>query len=157
MKTLGGAPSPFDTWLANLGLKTFELRLQRHCENALAVAQFLQEHPAVESVHYPGLVGDPGHEIAMQQMHAYGGMVSFELKDGLEGGERLMNRLKLVTLGVSLGNVDSLIQHPASMTHVSVPPEERQKMGIGDGLVRFSVGIENREDILSDLEQALAA
>jgi methionine-gamma-lyase len=89
-------------------------------------------------------------------MHAFGGMVSFELMDGLQGGERLMNRLQLVTLGVSLGNVDSLIQHPASMTHVSVPPAERQKMGISDGLVRFSVGIENEQDILADLEQGLA-
>jgi methionine-gamma-lyase len=156
MKTLGGAPSPFDAWLANLGLKTFELRLLRHCENALAVAGFLQDHPAVERVNYPGLKSDPGHEIAKQQMHAFGGMVSFELRDGLQGGERLMNRLNLVTLGVSLGNVDSLIQHPASMTHVSVPPAERQKMGISDGLVRFSVGIENEADILADLEQALA-
>jgi methionine-gamma-lyase len=156
MKTLGGAPSPFDTWLANLGLKTFELRLQRHCENASAVARFLQNHPGVDSVYYPGLEDDPGHEIAEQQMHAYGGMVSFELKGGLQSGERLMNRLKLVTLGVSLGNVDSLIQHPASMTHVSVPALERKKMGISDGLVRFSVGIENEQDILADLEQALA-
>jgi len=156
MKTLGGAPSPFDAWLANLGLKTFELRLLRHCENALAVAKFLQDHPAVERVNYPGLESDPGHGIAKQQMHAFGGMVSFELRDGLQGGEQLMNRLNLVTLGVSLGNVDSLIQHPASMTHVSVPPAERQKMGISDGLVRFSVGIENGADILADLEQALA-
>ena len=156
MKTLGGAPSPFDAWLANLGLKTFELRLQRHCENALAVAKFLQDHPAVERVNYPGLESDPGHGIAKQQMHAFGGMVSFELRDGLQGGEQLMNRLNLVTLGVSLGNVDSLIQHPASMTHVSVPPAEQQKMGISDGLVRFSVGIENEADILADLEQALA-
>ena len=156
MKTLGGAPSPFDAWLANLGLKTFELRLQRHCENALAVAKFLQNHPAVERVNYPGLESDPGHGIAKQQMHAFGGMVSFELRDGLQGGEQLMNRLNLVTLGVSLGNVDSLIQHPASMTHVSVPPAEQQKMGISDGLVRFSVGIENEADILADLEQALA-
>jgi len=156
MKTLGGAPSPFDAWLANLGLKTFELRLLRHCENALAVAKFLQDHPAVERVNYPGLESDPGHGIAKQQMHAFGGMVSFELRDGLQGGEQLMNRLNLVTLGVSLGNVDSLIQHPASMTHVSVPPAERHKMGISDGLVRFSVGIENEEDILADLEQALS-
>lgn len=157
MKTLGGAPSPFDAWLANMGLKTFELRLQRHCENALAVARFLHNHPAVKRVHYPGLESDPGHGIAKQQMHAFGGMVSFELKDGLQGGERLMNRLNLVTLGVSLGNVDSLIQHPASMTHVSVPPAERHKMGISDGLVRFSVGIENEQDILADLEQGLAS
>jgi len=155
LKTLGGAPSPFDTWLANMGLKTLELRMQRHCENAMAVAQFLEGHPAIERVHYPGLESNAGHKIANNQMHAYGGMLSFELKGGLSAGERLMNRLKLVTLGVSLGNVDSLIQHPASMTHVSVPPVERKKMEISDGLVRFSVGIENEQDILSDLEHGL--
>ncbi len=155
MKTLGGAPSPFDTWLANLGLKTLELRMQRHCENALAVARFLDDHSAIKKVNYPGLESDPGYPLAKRQMYAYGGMVSFELKGGLEAGARLMDRLRLVTLGVSLGNVDSLIQHPASMTHVSVPPEEREKMGISDGLVRFSVGIENEQDVLADLEQAL--
>jgi methionine-gamma-lyase len=156
MKTLGGAPSPFDAWLAHLGLKTFELRMERHCENAMAVARFLEEHPLIERVYYPGLESDPGYHIAELQMHAFGGMVSFEMKGGLSAGEKLMNRLKLVTLGVSLGNVDSLIQHPASMTHVSVPPAERAKMGITDGLVRFSVGIENIQDILVDLEQGLA-
>ncbi|MFL7892559.1 MAG: trans-sulfuration enzyme family protein [Anaerolineales bacterium] len=156
MKTLGGAPSPFDAWLAHLGLKTFELRMEKHCENALAVARFLKEHPLIERVYYPGLENDPGYHIAKFQMHAFGGMVSFEMKGGLNAGEKLMNRLKLVTLGVSLGNVDSLIQHPASMTHVSVPPAERAKMGITDGLVRFSVGIENIQDILADLEQGLA-
>ena len=156
LKTLGGAPSPFDAWLANMGLKTFELRMQRHCENAMAVARFLHGHPAVEQVHYPGLESNAGHVIAKKQMHAFGGMVSFVLVGGLSAGERLMNRLKIATLGVSLGNVDSLIQHPASMTHVTVPPAERAKMGISDGLVRFSVGIENQEDILADLEQGLA-
>jgi methionine-gamma-lyase len=156
MKTLGGAPSPFDAWLANLGLKTFELRMQRHCENAMAVARFLEAHPAVSRVHYPGLENDPGNAIANKQMHAFGGMLSFELKDGLEAGEALMNRMRVATLGVSLGNVDSLIQHPASMTHFSVPPVERLKMGINDGLVRFSVGIENLDDILADFEQGLA-
>jgi methionine-gamma-lyase len=156
MKTLGGTPSPFDAWLANLGLKTFELRLQRHCENAMAIAQYLQEHPAVKQVHYPGLKNDAGYGIAKEQMHAFGGMLSFELRGGLNAGARLMNQLRLVTLGVSLGNVDSLIQHPASMTHVSVPPKDREKMGVNDGLVRFSVGIENLEDILADLEQGLA-
>jgi methionine-gamma-lyase len=155
MNTLGGAPSPFDTWLANLGLKTFELRMQRHCENAMAVARFLQGHPAVAQVHYPGLESDENHAIAVEQMHAFGGMLSFDLEGGLQAGEKLMNRLKLITLGVSLGNVDSLIQHPASMTHFSVPPAERKKMGISDGLVRFSVGIENIDDILADLESAL--
>jgi methionine-gamma-lyase len=156
MKTLGGAPSPFDAWLANLGLKTFELRMQRHCENALAVAHFLEDHPGVARVYYPGLPNDAGYTIAMKQMYAFGGMLSFELKGGLKAGEALMNQVKTATLGVSLGNVDSLIQHPASMTHSSVPPTERLKMGISDGLVRFSVGIENLEDILADFEQGLA-
>jgi methionine-gamma-lyase len=155
VKTLGGAPSPFDAWLANLGLKTFELRMQRHCENAMAVARFLEDHPAVDQVHYPGLLDDAGHTIAMKQMHAFGGMLSFELKGGLKAGEALMNQMQIATLGVSLGNVDSLIQHPASMTHSSVLPAERLKMGISDGLVRFSVGIENLEDILADFENGL--
>jgi methionine-gamma-lyase len=156
MKTLGGSPSPFDAWLANLGLKTFELRMQRHCENALSVAGFLDQHAAVARVHFPGLDSDPGHRIARGQMHAFGGMLSFELKGGLAAGERLMNRMRVATLGVSLGNVDSLIQHPASMTHSTLQPAERHKMGISDGLVRFSVGIEDTEDILADLENGLA-
>lgn len=155
VKTLGGSPSPFDAWLANLGLKTFELRMQRHCENALAVAHFLEGHPAVARVHYPGILNDTGHSIAVKQMHAFGGMLSFELKGGLKAGEALMNQLQIATLGVSLGNVDSLIQHPASMTHSSVLPAERLKMGISDGLVRFSVGIENLDDILADFEEGL--
>jgi len=155
LKTVGGAPSPFDAWLADLGLKTFELRMQRHCENTMAVARYLEAHPKVAVVHYPGLESDPGHLIASRQMQSYGGMLSFELKGGLQAGVTLMERLRIATLAVSLGNVDSLIQHPASMTHASVPPAERLKMGIGDGLVRFSVGIENIEDILADLEQGL--
>jgi len=155
MKTLGGAPSPFDAWLADLGLKTFELRMQRHCENAIGVARFLKGHPSIASVNYPGIETDTGHTIAVKQMHAFGGMLSFELKGGLKAGEKLMNRLKIATLGVSLGNVDSLVQHPASMTHVSVPAAERKKMGISDGLVRFSVGIENLDDILADFEKGL--
>jgi len=155
LKTLGGAPSPFDSWLANLGLKTFELRMQRHCENAMGVARYLHSHPQVDKVYYPGLESGPGHEIAQKQMHDYGGMLSFELKGGQKASEALMNRLKIPTLTASLGNVDSLIQHPASMTHASVPPQERQAMGISDGLVRFSVGIENLEDILADLEHGL--
>lgn len=155
MKTLGTSPGPFDAWLANLGLKTFELRMQRHCENALQVARYLHAHPAVARVYYPGLQGHSTHAIARRQMHAFGGMLSFELKGGLEAGKRLMNNLKVVRLAVSLGNVESLIQHPASMTHSTVPVDERLKVGITDGLVRFSVGIENGEDILADLEQGL--
>lgn len=155
LKVMGGIPSPFDSWLANLGLKTFELRMQRHCENTLQVARFLATHPAVSIVHYPGLEDDPGHEIAKRQMHAYGGMMSFELKGGMQAGIRLMERVQVATLAVSLGNVDTLIEHPASMTHGPVPREDRLNQGITDGLVRLSVGIENLPDILADLEQAL--
>jgi methionine-gamma-lyase len=156
VKTLGGIPSPFDAWLANLGLKTFELRMQRHCENAVQVARFLATHPAVAVVHYPGLEDDPGHAIAAQQMFAFGGMLSFELKGGMQAGIQLMERVKLATLAVSLGMVDTLIEHPASMTHGPVPREDRLNQGITDGLVRLSVGIENLPDILADLEQGLA-
>jgi methionine-gamma-lyase len=155
VKVLGGIPSPFDSWLANLGLKTFELRMQRHCENAMEVAHFLSSHPAVERVYYPGLEADPGHEVAARQMHAYGGMLSFELKGGMQAGVRLMERVRLATLAVSLGNVDTLIEHPASMTHGPVPRPDRLNQGITDGLVRLSVGIENLPDILADLEQGL--
>jgi methionine-gamma-lyase len=155
LKTLGAASSPFDAWLANLGLKTLELRMQRHCENALTIARYLQDHPAVAQVHYPGLESHPGHEIAQKQMHGYGGMMSFELVGGMQAGEALMNRTRVATLTVSLGTVDSLIQHPASLTHSTVPAEERLKMGITDGLVRFSVGIENVSDLIADLDQAL--
>jgi methionine-gamma-lyase len=155
VKVLGGIPSPFDAWLANLGLKTFELRMQRHCENAMEVARFLATHPAVEKVYYPGLEGDPGHTVATRQMHAYGGMLSFELKGGMQAGIRLMERVRLATLAVSLGNVDTLIEHPASMTHGPVPRADRLNQGITDGLVRLSVGIENLPDILADLEQGL--
>jgi methionine-gamma-lyase len=155
VKVLGGIPSPFDSWLANLGLKTFELRMQRHCENALQVAQFLASHSGVATVYYPGLESDPGHQVAIRQMHGFGGMLSFELKGGLQAGIRLMERVRLATLAVSLGNVDTLIEHPASMTHASVSPEDRLSQGITDGLVRLSVGIENLPDILADLEQGL--
>jgi methionine-gamma-lyase len=154
-KLYGGVPSPFDAWLANLGLRTFELRMQRHCENALAVARYLEAHPKVARVHYPGLESHPGHAIAKKQMHCFGGMLSFELAGGYQAGEMLMNRVEVATLAVSLGNVDSLIQHPASMTHSAIPADIRRKMGISDGLVRFSVGIENIEDILADLDQGL--
>jgi methionine-gamma-lyase len=155
VKVLGGIPSPFDSWLANLGLKTFELRMQRHCENAMEVARYLSSHPAVATVYYPGLESDPGYEIARRQMHAFGGMLSFELKGGMQAGVRLMERVRLATLAVSLGNVDTLIEHPASMTHGPVPKEDRLSQGITDGLVRLAVGIENTADILADLAQAL--
>jgi methionine-gamma-lyase len=157
-KILGGVPSPFDAWLANVGLKTFELRMERHNENAMAVAEHLSRHPKIATVLYPGLPTHPGHDIAERQMPGgFGGMISFELKGGYQAGVRLMEHVRLVTLAVSLGLVDSLIQHPASMTHAPYPPEERLAAGITDGLVRLSVGVENVEDILSDLDQALEA
>ncbi|HPH95021.1 MAG TPA: aminotransferase class I/II-fold pyridoxal phosphate-dependent enzyme [Anaerolineaceae bacterium] len=156
LKVLGGVPSPFDAWLANTGLKTFELRMQRHCENTIQVARFLEDHPKVDVTYYPGLESHPDHAIAKKQMLHYGGMISFELKGGLKAGEAMMNNVRLATLAVSLGNVDTLIQHPASMTHASVPQKDRLSMGITDGLVRLSVGVENVEDILEDLDQALA-
>jgi methionine-gamma-lyase len=151
----GGSPSPFDAWLANIGLKTFGIRMKQHCENAMIAARYLAEHSKIELVHYPGLPEFGGHHIAKSQMFDYGGMLSFELKGGYQAGKTLMNSLQLITLAVSLGNIDSLIQHPASMTHHSISPEERARMGIRDGLVRFSVGVENVEDIIADLEQGL--
>ncbi|TLM99537.1 methionine gamma-lyase, partial [bacterium] len=142
LKVLGGSESPFDAWLANIGLKTFELRMQRHCESAMTVARYLESHAKVARVYYPGLESHPDHALARRQMHDYGGMIAFELKGGMAAGEALMNRVQTCTLAVSLGNVDSLIQHPASMTHSAVPREERLSAGITDGLVRLSVGIE---------------
>jgi len=155
-KVFGGCPSPFDAWLTNIGLKTFELRMQRHVENAAIVAEWLQKHPKVSKVYYPGLESYPGHQTARKQMfNGFGGMLSFELTGGYAAGVSLMQSLKLITLAVSLGNVDSLIQHPASMTHAAMSPEDRMEFGITDSLIRFSVGIENIEDVLEDLDQAL--
>jgi len=152
---LGAVPSPFDAWLADLGLRTFALRMERHCQNALRVAQFLENHPKIARVFYPGLPSHPDHALAQRQMKAFGGMIAFELKGGLEAGKALMNHVKVMTLAVSLGSVDSLIQHPASMTHASMSAEDRRKSGISDGLVRLSVGIEDVEDLIADLDQAL--
>jgi methionine-gamma-lyase len=156
LERMGGAPGPFDCWLANLGLRTFELRMQRHCENAVQIAHYLEGHPKVGRVNYPGLESNPGYAIACQQMSAFGGILSFELKGGLEAGKRLMDCVQVITLAVSLGNVDSLIQHPASMTQSRMPRDERLRMGVTDGLVRLSAGIENTPDLLEDLEQSLA-
>ncbi len=155
LKVLGGSASPFDCWLTNLGLKTFELRMERHCANALRVAQFLEGHPAVEQVHFPGLPSHPQHALAKRQMLAYGGMMSFELRGGLEAGARMMNQVRVATLAVSLGLVDTVVSHPASMTHSGLTPATRRAAGIREGLVRLSVGIENVEDLLADLDQAM--
>jgi methionine-gamma-lyase len=156
MEILGGSAGPFDAWLTVMGLKTFELRMQRHCQNGQAIASFLESHPAVAWVNYPGLASHPQHELACRQMIEFGGMLSFELKGGLQAGIRMMNRVKVATLVVSLGNVDTLISHPASMTHSSVARPERLHAGITDGLVRLSVGIENVADLIEDLDQAMA-
>jgi methionine-gamma-lyase len=155
-KDVGASPSPFDAWLTNLGLKTLPLRMKRHCDNALAVARFLETHPKVARTYYPGLESFPQHRLAQRQMSGFGGMVSFELAGGLEAGRRLMDSIRMWTLAVSLGSVDSLIQHPASMTHACVPREKREKVGLTDGLVRLSVGVEDVEDLLRTLDEALA-
>ncbi len=155
-KILGGCPSPFDAWLTNIGLKTFEVRMQRHCENALEIARYLENHAKVARVYYPHLSSHPDYQLARQQMLSGGGMIAFELKGGLRAGAALMDHVRVSTLAVSLGNVDSLISHPASMTHSNVSPETRLSMGISDGLVRYSIGIENCADLIADLEQALS-
>lgn len=153
-KLLGAVPAPQTTWLALRGIKTLALRMQKHNENALAVAKFLEGHSSVIHVHYPGLTSHPQHELAKKQMHGYSGMVAFELA-GLEEGRNMINHVELCTLAVSLGDVSTLIQHSASMTHASVPRELREKAGISDGLLRLSVGIEDVQDIIHDLDKAL--
>ncbi len=152
---LGNNPSPFDAWLVANGMKTFDLRMQRHCFNAIKVASFLAEHPAVDKVHFPGLSSHPDFETARRQMHHFGAMIAFELKGGYEAGVKMMNSVRLASLAVSLGTVDTLISHPASMTHSKVSPEDRLNQGITDGLVRLSVGIEHAGDIIADLDQAM--
>ncbi|MBH3423509.1 methionine gamma-lyase [Pseudomonas gessardii] len=157
LKDLTGAVlSPQDAFLLMRGLKTLALRMDRHCSNAQAVAEALQAHPAVESVTYPGLRSFPQYELAARQMKLSGGMIAFELKGGIATGRRFMNALKLFSRAVSLGDAESLAQHPASMTHSTYTPEERAQHGIGEGLVRLSVGLEDIADLLADLEQALA-
>ncbi len=156
IKDVGGNPSPFDAWLVNLGLKTLPLRMDRHCENAMAIARFLEGHPKVERVHYPGLESNRFHDLAKRQMSKFGGMVSFDIVGGLEAGRRLMDQIKIFTLAVSLGCVDSLIQHPASMTHACVPKEKREKGGVTDGLIRVSVGVEDVEDLITALDEGMA-
>ncbi len=155
-KLYGATPSPFDSWLTEIGLKHFEIRMQRHCENATKISAWLQEKPQVSRVFYPGLSSHAGFLIAQKQMFAFGGMLAFELRGGFEAGIKLMNHLRLISIVPTLGNVDTLIQHPASMSHVNVPKEERLKVGVTDGLMRVSVGIENVEDLIEDLDQAIS-
>lgn len=151
---LGAVPSPFDCWLTLRGIKTLAVRMERHCDNAEAIASFLRNHRAIAKVHYPGLPDDPAHPIAKKQMQRFGGMLSFELRDSARVVERL-KRLQVILLAESLGGVESLIEHPASMTHAGVPREQREKQGITDGLVRFSIGLEDAQDLIEDLERAL--
>jgi len=153
---LGGNSNPFDAFLLINGMKTLELRMERHCANAKEVATFLQQHKAIAQVNYTGFTDHPDHAVAAKQMRMPGPVLSFELKDGLEGGKRFINKLQMCVRAVSLGTVDTLISHPASMTHFGVAREERIKYGITDGLIRMSVGIENIADIIADLQQALA-
>lgn len=154
-RTLGGNSNAFDAFLLIQGIKTLEVRMERHCHNAMEVANYLESHTAVAKVNYTGLASHPDHYTAMKQMRHPGAMLSFELKNGLQGGIDFMNKLKMCVRTVSLGTCDTLLSHPASMTHYSVPKEEKEKYGITDGLIRMNVGIENLPDILADLEQAL--
>ena len=150
----GGVPSPFDCWLTNLGLKTLPLRMQQHTVNATQVAEFLDSHSGVVATHYPGLPDHPGHELASRQMDGFGAMVAFEL-GSYEAATRFVDNIELCTLAVSLGNIDTLVEHPASMTHRVVAPEQRLEAGISDGLVRMSVGLEAAADIIADIERSL--
>ena len=154
-KTIGAVPSPFDCWLTMLGAKTLHLRMSRHSDNAQIVAEFLESHPKVAKVAYPGLPSHPQHEIAKRQMDGFSGMMCFELEGGIPAGKLLMNSVELCALAESLGAVETMITHPASMTHADVPEEERHARGLTDGLVRLSVGIEDPEDIVDDLKMAL--
>jgi cystathionine beta-lyase/cystathionine gamma-synthase len=155
-KSVGAILSPFDSWMCLRGIKTLPLRMDRHCANAMEVAKFLKKQKKVKAVYYPGLSSHPQFKLARKQMRGFGGMISFDL-GSLEHAKKLLKRVRLCTLAESLGGVETLISHPATMTHASVPQEQRQKIGVTDGLVRISVGIEDVEDILGDLKQALAA
>jgi cystathionine beta-lyase/cystathionine gamma-synthase len=152
---VGAVPGPFDCWLALRGIKTLAVRMDRHESNARAIAAWLAKHPKLERVLYPGLPGHPGHELHLHQAAGFGGMIAFDT-GSLERGAAVLPRTKIFALAESLGGVESLISHPATMTHASVPREEREKVGLTDGLVRISVGIEDLDDLLGDLDQALA-
>ncbi len=154
---VGSIAGPFDSFLVLRGVKTLALRMERHCANALAIAQWLAGPPAIRRVIYPGLASHPQHALARRQMNGFGGMVTIELAADLAGTKRVLERVRLFTLAESLGGTDSLIEHPGIMTHASVPAEQRRALGIGDGLVRLSIGIEDAGDLIADLDQALAA
>jgi cystathionine beta-lyase/cystathionine gamma-synthase len=153
----GGVPGPFDSYLVLRGLKTLAVRMDRHCENAASLAAWLAHHPAVAKVYYPGLPDHPGHAVARKQMRAFGGMISIALEGGIPAAKAFLTRTRLFSLAESLGGVESLVCHPATMTHASIPKEVREARGVDDGLIRLSVGIEDVSDIRSDLEGALKA
>jgi len=153
--SLGLNPSPFDTWILTRGVKTLAVRMEQHAKSALEVAKFLEAHPKVKTVFYPGLKSHPQHKIAVRQMRGFGGIVSVEFDMNLEKTKKLISSFNIFTLAESLGGVESLVDHPASMTHASIPREERMKNGLNDGLVRFSVGIEHIDDIIEDLRNQL--
>ena len=155
IRDFGGIISPFNAWLILRGIRTLHLRMPAHCSNAQKIAEFLAKHPAIERVNYPGLPQHPGHEVAKKQMKNFGAMISFEVKGGYEGGKKVMDRVKIFTRAASLGDTRSLIVHSASTSHRAVPREQRLAMGITDGLVRLSVGVEAAEDLIADLERAL--
>ncbi|MFQ5568178.1 MAG: cystathionine gamma-synthase [Rhodothermales bacterium] len=158
VKSAGAVPGPMDCFLTLRGTKTLHLRMERHCENTRRIAAFLEAHPKVGHVHYPGLPADPGHDLAKRQMRDFGGMVSFSLRDDdMDKAHRVLSGTRLFSLAESLGGVESLIGHPASMTHASIPREERLQAGLKDTLIRLSVGVEDVEDLIEDLDQALAA
>jgi len=152
---VGGIQGPFDSFLALRGLKTLHLRMKAHCENAGELAAWLETHPAIEKVIYPGLASHPQHELARRQMHGFGGMISIRVKGGVDAARRMMERCRLFALAESLGGVESLVNHPAIMTHASVPVERREALGITDNLVRLSVGVEDVADLRAELESAL--
>jgi cystathionine gamma-lyase len=154
---VGAIADPFGSFLALRGLKTLALRMERHCSNALALAHWLVQQPQVARVHYPGLESHPQHALAKRQMRGYGGMISLDLKTDLAGARRFLETVRIFSLAESLGGVESLIEHPAIMTHATIPLETRQRLGIGDALVRLSVGVEELEDLRDDLARALAA
>ncbi|MBA3791093.1 MAG: cystathionine gamma-synthase [Actinomycetota bacterium] len=153
----GGVPGPFDSWIVLRGLKTLAVRMRQHEENALAIAGFLEDHPQVATVNYPGLLSHPQHELAKRQMSGFSGMVSFTLKGGAEAAYAAVQKTKLFSFAESLGGVESLITHPATMTHAAIPKEQREARGVTDGLLRLSVGIEDAQDLILDLDQAISA
>ena len=155
--SIGAVQGPFDSVLALRGLKTLHLRMRAHCDNALALAQWLESHPAIERVAYPGLDSHPHHALAKRQMQGFGGIVTIFVKGGIEGAKRFCERTELFTLAESLGGVESLVNHPAIMTHASIPPERRAQLGLFDNLVRLSVGVEDLDDLRRDLDHALAS